>query len=188
MKNDDVFAEYLREVSGYFDTPPVYYKITPEVKVIAFEDQPEVGWTFYFTFGLSSLNHPEWINSRPELIVVVDSYDSSWGTTIGEIIASAPQECFFEYGDIFYDDVPISEESKMDSYFLFANTWIEEKDAYIRLSDRYIHFSEMYPIYKEEKEIIHAIGPTEFFLLEEWEMFNVRRKMLDVKKFLKLRK
>ena len=182
-KNNDIFAEYLREISSYFESPPVIYNITQEVRVIAFKDQPEVGWTFYFSFGLSSVNHPEWINSKPELIVAVESYDSSWGITMGEIIALSCQENLFQYGDLFYWDMPISQESKMDSYFLYANSWIDEKDAYIRLSDRYIHFSEMYPIYEEEKKIIHAIGPTKFFLLNEWDRFNVKRKMLDVKKF-----
>ena len=37
--------------------------------------------------------------------------------------------------------------------------------------------------YEEEKKIIHALGPTNFFLLDEWDRFNVKRKMLDVKKF-----
>lgn len=102
---------------------------------------------------------------------------------MGEIIALSCQENLFQYGDLFYWDMPISQESKMDSYFLYANSWIDEKDAYIRLSDRDIHFSEMYPIYEEEKKIIHALGPTNFFLLDEWDRFNVKRKMLDVKKF-----
>jgi hypothetical protein len=147
-KNNSFFSEYLHIVAGFTDSPPVVFDINDEIKIIRFKEKKS---RVFFSFGLSSMNHPEWINSKPELIVAVDSCDDNWGLVMGEIIAKSGKECLFEYGDLFHWPNPISKESFMNSYFLYTDSLIEERDFCIALSDRRIHFSEMYPIYEEEK-------------------------------------
>lgn len=182
-KNDNEFREYMQAVSDFCETSPILYRVAEEVTMIGFANTPDVGWSTFFSYGLSLANHPEWVNSKPEMIVSVESTDTSWGIVAGKIIAKARNEYLFEYGDLFHWNEPISKDSKMSSFFIFANSVIPEKSASLAIKGRKIHLSQMYPIYEEEKEIIYKLGPVKFFFLKDWELGSVKRKMLEVNKY-----
>ncbi len=182
-KNDIIFENYLNTICGFVDTPPTIYDICDDIKIIAFYNEPEKNNSVFFSYGLSSMQKDDWIYSKPEMILCVESLEKDWGITMGKIIMKVSAELSFTYGDLFYWERPISHDTYMDSFFVFANSLIDEEDSYINLADRKIHFSEMYPFYEPEKEIIYRIGVEKFFMLKEYDRFNVKRKMLDVKKF-----
>lgn len=56
------------------------------VSIIEYRNIPEPGDFTTFSFGVSDAHHPEWIETRPELLISVQSDDSAWGFCMGEII------------------------------------------------------------------------------------------------------
>lgn len=72
--------------------------------------------------------------------------------------------------------VPISDESPMSSFLVFACTMLEYDDAKVVLSDRTVHLSQVYPIHVEEIPLIKKIGAEKFHTELGIDFFDVRRQ------------
>ena len=148
---------------------------SPSIEVLAFPGVPQEQSTTSFSFGLSSVAKKEWIDSRPELIISVDSIDASWGLAIGELIHRGRDTCLFEYGSILRFGEKITSDSKMSDFLLFASNVLDEDDCNCVLEDRKIHFTQAYPIYGSEIELVKKIGPEKFVFNLSINLFDVHR-------------
>lgn len=184
MENDmpNIAEEYLKWLDEIAGDDGKIYGITdkdegPQIFVAIFDDLPETNHTTSYSFGLSSAEHPEWKYSRPELIISVHSMDNSWGLAMGEIIKLNRVNSTFEYGTIFNFGEQISDDSDMSAFFVFANSLYDEGEDTIELTDRKIQLSQLYPIYREEIDIIKKIGAEFFFSKPEIDFYDVKREM-----------
>jgi hypothetical protein len=143
--------------------------------VISYANVPEDGSTTAFSYGLSSINHPEWVNSRPELVISVDSLDSSWPLAMGEIIRNGRAESIFSYGTIINFGQPVSDESEMSCFLVFACSVLDKDDLSVQLPDRKVHLSQLYPVYASEVALIKELGAERFVREVDTELFNVKR-------------
>lgn len=182
--------EWLNELESRFGEITYIHKIgcedkaKPEIYVFFFENLPEESLTA-ITFGLSNANIPEWKYGKPELILTLDTNDKAWGLAMGYFVSSFFNERKFEYGSLFMMDEKISDESEMRGFFIFAPSFLSQDEATFSLADRTVHLSGMYPIYKEEVEVIKEIGLKEFWNHENFDMYNVKRKKINKREIIK---
>ena len=181
----NIAKEYLTQLEERFGKTNDIHKIgcedesKPEIDVYFFEDLPE-GLLTAITLGLSNAKMEEWKYASPELIITLDTKDKGWGLCAGYFISSFFKEKLFTYGSLFSLDTPISEESKMTSFFTFAPSFLKQDEATFELSDRKIILSGMYPLYSEEILLYQNIGLEEFWHLDGFDMYNVNRKNLAI--------
>lgn len=173
--------QYLQHIEGICGENGRFYKITdegefPPITVVSYADVPEAGCTTAFSFGLSSVDHSEWINSRPELVISVNSLDSAWPLAMGELIRNGRDHCLFSYGMILNFGQPVSDESPMSSFLVYACTVLDETDLTVQLSDRKVHLSQVYPIHQSEIPIIKDIGVEQFIHHLGIDLFDVNRQ------------
>jgi len=170
----DQYFDHIESVAG---EGGIFYRIEddPKIVVAAYPDVPESGCLTAFSYGLSSAERKEWKNSRPELVISVDSKDTAWAIAMGEIIRNGRGECLFSYGEIFNFDRPVSDESGMSSFLVFACDVLDSADLKVILSDRIVYISQIYPIYKEETATIKALGGERFFTSLSIDFFNTKR-------------
>lgn len=178
MNNIEV---YLQHIEGICGDSGKFYKITdegeiPPISVVSFADVPEHGCTTAFSFGLSSIDHHEWVNSRPELVISVNSLDNSWPLAMGELIRNGRNFCLFSYGMLLNFGQPISDESPMSCFLVYACTVLDRNDISIQLPDRKIHLSQLYPVYQSELAIIEEVGVEKFVHHLGIDLFDVKRR------------
>jgi len=150
----------------------------PKIFVFYFHNLPEDGTLTAVTCGLSNSSHPDWKFGRPELIVSLDTEDPSWGLAVGYFASAFFNEKRFSYGDVFQMDDPISDESPMSAFLVFAPSFLDQTQAKFSLQDRTINLVGMYPIFEEEVELYDKIGLKEFWHSEGFELYNPRRNKL----------
>jgi hypothetical protein len=148
----------------------------PEIVIASYKDIPEPGCLTAFSFGLSSAEHKEWKNSRPELIISVNSDDVSWVLAMGEIIKNGREKSLFLLGDIIRFGVPISSESEISAFFIFSCNILDDDDININVDGWKINISQLYPIFTSEIDVIKKIGCENFFTRSEIDFFDVKRK------------
>ena len=151
----------------------------PKIFVFYFNDLPEEGTLTAITCGLSNANHPDWKYGKPELIISLDTEDHSWGLGVGYLASAFFSEKRYSYGDVFKVDDPISNESPMNAFLVFAPSFLEKEQARFELADRTIILAGMYPIYDEEIELYERIGLKAFWHREGFDMYNPRREQID---------
>src|SRR5437868_166283 len=137
---------------------------------------PEDGSLTAFTFGLSSVQHPDWKFGRPELVISVRSRNLNWGLAIGFLVKLFGCKCPFSYGNVVRFGEPVCEESGMSAFLMFLPTILEKDQARVILDDRTINIVQAYPIYEEEISVIEQIGAQSFFMQEAVDFYDVQRK------------
>lgn len=172
---------YLKHIEGICGDNGRFFKITdegelPPISVISYADVPESGCTTAFSFGLSSVAHREWVNSRPELVISVNSLDVAWPLAMGELIRNGRDHCLFSYGMILNFGQPVSDESPMSRFLVYACTVLDEKDLTIDLPDRKVHLSQIYPIHQSEVAVIKDLGVETFVHRLGLDLFDVKRQ------------
>lgn len=150
----------------------------PKIYIFYFDDLPEKGCTTAITCNLSSANHPEWKIAKPELLVSLESRDRSWGLGIGYFASTFFNEKRFRYGDIFKIDDPISPESQMNGFLVFAPSFSSQEDFTFNLSDRKVNLVGMYPIYEKEIVFYDKVGLKEFWHADGFDIYNPKRKII----------
>ena len=177
-KNSSV-DQYLEHVAGIAGGDGKFFRCGGDsdlpIIVAAYDAVPEPGCLTAFTFGLSSATHPEWINSRPELVISVNSTDYAWALAMGEMVNRGRSEHLFSYGSILNFGQPVSDESAMSAFLVFACDILEDEDITVSLNDRIVHISQIYPIYTEEISLIKKIGAEKFFSGLDIDFFDIRR-------------
>lgn len=179
----DIKGQYFDYVEDIAGEGGKFFKIGDNgeaVLVAAYKDVPESGCLTAFSFGLSDAVHPEWVESRPELVISVNSDDYAWALAMGEIIKNGRGKSLFSYGSILNFGTPISEESSMSAFFVFVCNVLEEDDLKIQLTDRVVNLSQIYPIYQAEIPLIKKIGVEKFFTGFDIDFFNVRRDVMSL--------
>lgn len=152
----------------------------PGVTSIVYRDVPEKGFITAFTYGLSLVPHPAWKFGRPELCISVKSSDMSWGSVVGYLANKLRGDCPFSYGQTIDFQEQISDDTKMDAFFIFAPSVLHKND-YLNLdlgTDYKISIAGLYPMYSEELEVFRNIGLEAFWHHPSFDMYDVQRKKI----------
>lgn len=180
MKELDAFEIYKEKIRGVCGEEGDEWRISddgedPPVHVILHKGVPGEGYQTSFSFGLSSLNHPDWIHSRPELVLCVESKDPLWSAAMGEMIRMGWGGSNFTWSKMFNFGSPIAKDSGMDSFLIHACTVLDEEDLTIVLPDRKIHLSQVYPMYHSEVQLAMRIGVEAFLDRVGDDLLNIHR-------------
>ncbi len=186
FKKKTPVEKFMAHLDRIFQTEPEYYKEESEtdgiagVTSIVYKDIPEKGMITGITYGLSLGNHPDWKLGRPELIITVDSKDTSWAQVAGYLANSLRGHCPFSYSNTINFRKKISDESEMDAFLMFAPSILDKKDfANIDIGLNYkINIAGLYPIYASEMEYINKNGLEKFWKHPNFDMYNVNRKRI----------
>lgn len=179
--------KFMAHLDRIFQTEPEYHKEEskmdgiPGVTSIIFKDIPNKGMITGITYGLSLGNHPDWKFGRPELIITVDSKDTSWAQVVGYLANSLRGDCPFSYGNTINYREKISEESEMDAFLVFAPSILDKRDfANIDIGLNYkINIAGLYPIYASEMEYIEKNGLEKFWQHPNFDIYNMNRKRIE---------
>lgn len=129
ISNAEIFLERIEEIFGTdytilrFDARD---NGTP-IHLFCYKDIPEVGMKTCITYGLSKGNHPEWIGSKPELILSIETSDPAWGKAIAYLASERRGIKRFSYGDLFTFEEPISDESRLLGFFVFSPSILDKE-------------------------------------------------------------
>ena len=175
------YLGYLDQISG--GAQPRIFRVDslrPDLKGVAaivYDSAPQPGWVTAMTYGLSLARHAEWVHFRPELCISVASTDDAWAKAVAEVAERLRGRSAFLPGETIDFGRPISPESAMSSFVVFAPAVIEP-DVPIDVGDDLpISITGIYPIHDEERLFIDEGGLEEFWN-EEWDPADVRRPSL----------
>jgi hypothetical protein len=172
------FLAHLDELSGGIE--PRFYPIEsthpgqPSITAIVYRDIPEPGFITGITYGLSLSDHPDWRFGKPELVISVRSTDIAWALVMADFVEELRGECPFTYGGTLNHGQPISTESAMSAFCVFAPAALEPEDAEIDLGDCKVFLNGCYPIYESERQFIQEHGLEAFWKLD-WDINDVQR-------------
>lgn len=150
------------------------------ISSLVYPDVPEAGMLVGVTYGLSLTDHPSWTRGRPELLIGVKSTDDRWARAVG-LLAANIIDCPFSYGDVLNFGQPVTGESAMDHFVIFAPTLLDEKD-FLNVLDApdgapaqdVIHLAGIYPIHASEAAAIND-GQLETFWKSGADLYDVTR-------------
>lgn len=169
---------YLQRVTAVGGAAPQFHQITgsePPIITAAFPNSPEPGMTTAFTYGLSISEHPNWTQSRPELMVCVASMQPEWATIAGIVAAGMRGNSAFHYGATFDVGRPIAPDTGMTSFLVFGPLVLDREIATVHLTGYDVRITQLYPIYEGEVGLIHRIGVETFLGDERLDFVNPRR-------------
>ncbi|MDZ4815657.1 MAG: suppressor of fused domain protein [Verrucomicrobiota bacterium] len=174
------FLKYLLETFGTFHE--VLQHNSPDggrpVFVFIYQDVPEKGMITGITYGLSLTNHPEWTNGKPELVISVNSQNTSWPFAIAYFAAEFRGQKAFAPGDIFTMDGPIAPDSTMNGLLVYGTSILQPQDSVFQLANHKIHLLQMYPVYQSEITLYEKIGLQAFVSRPDFDFYNVTRTPL----------
>ena len=151
--NLEIYLEFLEELFGGephdINMSEAEDGGTP-VSVLIWYDLPEKDYMTAVTYGLSEKDHPDWKYGKPELILTLRTKNRDWGIAMAIFANMFGSEKSFTYGTVLTTDVPLTKESDMCGFLVFAPAILEQEQAQVQLPDHKINLSGMYPIYKEE--------------------------------------
>lgn len=180
-KDAELFFEYLDRNFGKEDEIKRIESTKeglPDVALMIYRDVPDQGMITGITYGMHFANHPDWKHGKLELILSVESQDDSWPLAMAWLAESFRNEKSFSYGGLFTMDAPISDESEMRAFFVFAPTILEKPNWSLRLSQYEVHLKQMYPIYLEEIEVFREMGLEGFWDHPHYDCYDVTRPNL----------
>lgn len=120
-----------------------------------------------FTYGLSSVRHPQWRLGCPELCVDMRSTEPNWVMALGVIVKQLRGKRVFQYGEVVRIDPPISpKESGMSAFLLYAPSFMDQEFTRVELPDRVVNLVQAYPLFESEIPRLAEIGPFEFLTQE----------------------
>lgn len=175
--------KYLQHLDDIFQQEPEFYSHksalegVPDVTAIVYRDVPEKGYITAFTYGLSLVKHPDWELGRPELCISVASSDLNWGLVAGYIANQLRGECPFAYGETINFGQPITADSAMDAFFIFAPSTITAGD-YLNVDiglDYNINIAGLYPMYATELGLYEKTGLEGFWNHPGYDNYSISR-------------
>jgi len=148
-----------------------------KVVCLVYRDVPGPGSIAAVTYGLSEMDHPEWILGRPELCIAVDSTDISWALAAGEVAARLRGKCPFGYGEVINFGEPIARDSAMSAFFVFAPSILQRKDYRgIDVGGPLpVNIAGLYPIYDSERALLDRMGLQRFWDHPNFDLYDVHR-------------
>ncbi|WP_405246170.1 suppressor of fused domain protein [Cellulophaga sp. Asnod2-G02] len=186
-ENKTPVEKFMDHLDRIFQVEPEYFRNVSEIDGIAgvtsivYKDVPDKGMITGITYGLSLVDHPAWEFGRPELIITVDSKDTTWAQVAGYLANSLRGNCPFSYSNTINFREKISEESNMDSFLVFAPSILDKKDfTNIDVGlDYNITIAGLYPIYSSEIAYINQNGLEKFWKHPNFDMYDVNRKLIS---------
>jgi hypothetical protein len=169
----------LRVLEGLFGREDSIHKIDstqpglPAVYCFFYRDLPEKGTLTAVTYGVSEANHHSWIHGRPELIISLDTNDLSWGIAAAMLAEAARGQHPMGYGSTLSLPKPISHESGMSSFLLFAPSFLDREQSRIELPSKTVHLCGAYPLYPGEVSLLGQIGLEAFWHMDGFDMYDV---------------
>lgn len=178
---------YLDHLDSIFLVEPELFSLDPleddgaDVICIVYSDIPETDMITGLTYGLSEVSHPEWIYSRPELSITIDSSDIAWPLAIAEMARNLRGICSFRYGNVINFGEQISSESDMSGFLIFASAILGAETALgIDLGDEHsVSIAGAYPIYDSERAVIGEIGIGAFFDHPDFYIYDPQRPLIE---------
>ena len=179
------YLTHLGRLSGGAEPAVLHVESTkPDlngVTVITYRNLPR-DLTTALTYGLSLAAHPDWRHGRPELCLSVRSDNDVWPWALGRMAEGLRGECAFNDADVIDFGEPISPDSPMSAFVVYAPGVIDPADARIDVgvdastSGRpdVIHLVGVYPIHETERRFIVAAGLEAFWKLD-WDPYDVTR-------------
>ena len=178
MTDAEAFVEKLTDLFGREAVIRQIDSTTPwlpPVSCYIYRDMPQAGVMTAVTYGLSLADHPDWRFGKPELILTVKSADESWALAMAFLAERFRGEKSFTYGSLFTLDEPISSESPIRGFLVFAPAILDHEALKLRLPTKTVNLSGMYPIHAGEIELMQKIGLEEFWRRSEIDMHEVTR-------------
>ncbi|MBC7450561.1 MAG: suppressor of fused domain protein [Cytophagales bacterium] len=176
---------FIEHIEKIFLQEPEIFHFEPASKsslggtVFVYHDVPEPGYLTAVTYGLSLYPNKAWVNGRPELIISIESTDINWAKVLGFLVSSYEQQIDFSYGEVLNFGEKISNDSNMDSFFIFAPSILERSDfADIDALEYKINLTGIYPIYSNEIKTIDTIGLEAFMKNKDYDLYSVTRKAI----------
>jgi hypothetical protein len=174
------YLEHLDELSG--GSEPRFLRIESShpglksVTVITYVDLPEPGHLTAITYGLSLADHPDWRQGKPELCISVQSTDVDWAMAMGFLAERLRGQCPFTYGNTVDLGEPVTPDTAMTAFVVFAPISLEREDATdIDVGDDLpINIKGLYPVHESERQYIRANGLEPFWHLD-WDPYDTRR-------------
>ncbi len=175
--NSELYLAHLQEIFGDEDAIHQADSVDgkPAVSVFVYQNVPEEGMITGVTYGLSISSDPEWKLARPELIVSVQSMDIAWPCAAADFAAYFRGKKRFIYGDVFTSDDPLAPDTRMNGFFVFAQSILPKELASVQLNDYKVHLSQLYPIYRDELAVYDRIGLEAFWKHESFDMYDITR-------------
>ena len=150
--------------------------VRPPLWTFAYRELFGEGTVTGFSYGLSSVDHPDWVEGRPELCVSMDSDRLDWVLAMGAVAAEWRGRSAFGGGEVFRLGSPISpDESGMSVFLVFLTTDVDKEAARIELPDRVVNLMQVYPLYEAELPLLDRIGPVELLSSDEVDFHDPRR-------------
>jgi hypothetical protein len=180
--NADIFIQHLSLITGRSED--VIRKVDssapklPPVCVLTYKNWPEPGYITGFTFGLSTVEHPDWKYGKPELMISVQSLDEQWPLAIGYMAETLRGKCPFSYGNTINFHQQISDETKLNAFLVFGPPFLNKEQSSVKLDNFMCHIAGMYPMYSSEISLYEEIGLKDFWHLPDWDPFDIHRKPL----------
>lgn len=153
------YVQRLRELAG--GQRPYVSRVSDPIWTITFREIPEPRHLTAFTFGVSDRDNAAWKNSKPELLICVESDDPAWPAAIGHA-AKVNTDSVFKAGGAFDFGEPITEETQMSALFYYFPSVLGQESNLV-MHDRRVGLVQAYPIYASELELLRRVGAVEFF-------------------------
>lgn len=175
---------YLQHLNEWAGQEPESNLCTPEdveppVLTFAYRGQFGDGTISGFTYGLSSVPHPDWVLGRPELFITMDSGNLDWVLAVGYVATAWRGEKSYSAGDAFDLGGPISpEESQMSALLLFTTTDLGKEVTHIELPDRVINLIQLFPVYESELALLERDGAEALLTTQNVDFHDPRRPPL----------
>lgn len=164
-------ADSLRKIdSSHPELPPVVCFI--------YHDRPRAGMTTTVTYGLSEASHPNWTESKPELIVCVNSPDESWGLAVTELAEHLRGQHAFADGELFELDGPIVADSEMAGFVAHAPRADMTAETQLTLPGKTIRFIAMYPVFECEFPAVRRGDFAKIWNSPDFDPYDVERAHL----------
>lgn len=183
MTRVERFEQHFNQLAGK-TADNIYANDLPDggrISELVYRDVPEPGMLIGVSYGLSLTDHPAWQYGRPELMIAVRSDDDRWARAVGLLAANLAGQCPFSYGDVLNFGQPVSEDSQMTHFVVFAPTLLEREDYLNVLGARedlgpqeVINIQGVYPIHASEADAIGE-GRLEELWKSGWDPYDVRR-------------
>jgi Suppressor of fused protein (SUFU) len=184
------YLDHLDSLAG--DLEPDFYQLDSTkdglkgMTAVVYRGLPEPGHLIGLTYGLSLAEHPDWQQTKPELCICVQSDDVAWALAVAHLAEGLRGDCPFDYGSTIDFGQPISDESEMSSFVIFAPV-VLERDDYLNIRvggraennghahpDDIVDIAGCYPIHDVELAYIQEHGLEAFWELD-WDPYDVKR-------------
>ena len=171
-ENHEIF---LHHIEGIFGTAALIkcHECTRgggPVSVFIHRDAPRPGMITGVTYGLSRHPNPDWKESRPEMIISIESGDDMWAWMAAYFCAEFRGEKRFSSGAVFTTEGPLASDTRMDGVLVFEQSILDPKLEAFDVNDYRIHFSQFYPIYSAELDVYRRLGLEVF-----WKHVNLAK-------------